>query len=515
MDFLTKFKQQVAVRSFISILIPMLLTLGVWFASFEILHLNLYVALSVTILVGIISCLVSTYTLVESTTRPMTVLESVISYASNSEQATQPEQVESLRVGRELVTAQSLQIYDLASSIQTDPIIKSKSQINASALSGTKNSLLDGVPLPIIGIDSNQNVTLTNKAAGDYLDKSATAMIGKSINDTLDLYFQDDETLNTWLEKTKHSSVTALHSWDSVRHVIDDDNYKQFDMAVSFSSGNQSGTETMIALFDHTDKYSKDVNEVSFVSLAVHELRTPLTIMRGYIEVFEDELGDTLTPELADFMHKMHASSERLTAFVSNILNVARLEENQLTLKLKSEDWKEVITSAVEDLQLRASVHGITLELNVAPSLPPAAADRISMHEILNNLIDNAIKYSGTSKRIVINSQMNSQGLIETSVQDFGLGIPEFVINQLFQKYHRSHRNSTQINGTGLGLYLCKALVTAQGGNIWVRSKEGEGSVFSFTTLPFDQISKEQAAGEDGIIRGAHGWIKNHSLYRN
>jgi signal transduction histidine kinase len=166
-------------------------------------------------------------------------------------------------------------------------------------------------------------------------------------------------------------------------------------------------------------------------------------------------------------------------------------------------------------LQLRARVHNIELELTVAENLPQVAVDRISMHEVINNLIDNAIKYSGASKRIVINSQANSQGLIETSIQDFGIGIPESVINQLFQKYHRSHRSSTQISGTGLGLYLCKALVSAHGGNIWVRSKEGQGSIFTFTIIPYDQISKEQAAGEDGIIRGAHGWIKNHSLYRN
>jgi signal transduction histidine kinase len=95
------------------------------------------------------------------------------------------------------------------------------------------------------------------------------------------------------------------------------------------------------------------------------------------------------------------------------------------------------------------------------------------------------------------------------------MGIPESVMSQLFQKYHRSHRSSAQIGGTGLGLFLSKALINAHGGNIWVRSKEGEGSIFTFTLLPFDQISSEQVAGEDGIIRGAHGWIKNHSLYRN
>jgi signal transduction histidine kinase len=515
MDFLTKFKRQVAVRSFIYMILPMLAALVVWYVSSEILNVSILLSAIFSLTSGLIFALLGTIILVDRTTKPLGVLESIITYTAHSERSTHPEPIESLKIGRELITAQSLQIYDLASSQQPEAQTTTPNQVNASPLSGTKNTLLDGVPLPVIGMDSNQNVTLMNKAAGDYLGLLATNQIGKSINDTLKLFFQEDETLNTWLDKTKSSAVTATRSWDSVRHVIDDDNYKQFDMAVSFSSGNQSGTETMIAIFDHTVRYSQEDKDISFVALAVHELRTPLTIMRGYIEVFEDELGDTLPPELADFMHKMHASSERLTAFVSNILNVARLEENQLSLKLKSENWKEIIQSAVEDLQLRARVHNIELELTVAENLPQVAVDRISMHEVINNLIDNAIKYSGASKRIVINSQANSQGLIETSIQDFGIGIPESVINQLFQKYHRSHRSSTQISGTGLGLYLCKALVSAHGGNIWVRSKEGQGSIFTFTIIPYDQISKEQAAGEDGIIRGAHGWIKNHSLYRN
>jgi signal transduction histidine kinase len=211
----------------------------------------------------------------------------------------------------------------------------------------------------------------------------------------------------------------------------------------------------------------------------------------------------------------MHASAQQLAAFVTNILNVARVEENQLTLVLRSENWPEILKSAVADLQLRASVHGKTLDLQIADNIPPIAADRISIHEVINNLVDNAIKYSGKSEKITIKTYVNSEGLVETIVQDYGIGIPTAVLGNLFQKFHRSHKSSIQVVGSGLGLYLSKALVRAHGGNIWVNSKEGEGSTFTFTLIPFDQLSAEQVAGEDGIIRGAHGWIKNHSLYRN
>jgi signal transduction histidine kinase len=105
--------------------------------------------------------------------------------------------------------------------------------------------------------------------------------------------------------------------------------------------------------------------------------------------------------------------------------------------------------------------------------------------------------------------------MVETTIQDYGLGISTSVMPNLFSKFYRDHRNRAQIGGTGLGLYLCKAIVTAHGGQIWVRSKENEGSIFGFTLIPYAKLAEElKRTGNSEITRGAHGWIKNHSLYR-
>src|ERR1019366_854776 len=102
-----------------------------------------------------------------------------------------------------------------------------------------------------------------------------------------------------------------------------------------------------------------------------------------------------------------------------------------------------------------------------------------------------------------------------TTVQDFGLGISSSIMPNLFTKFYRDHRNRAQIGGTGLGLYLSKAIVTAHGGNLWVRSTEGKGSVFGFTLLPYEKLSQEiKSKDDEKIVRSAHGWIKNHSYYR-
>ena len=516
MDYLTKFKRQVAVRSFVGMLLPLIITLVTWVVLDRFFELSFQLSVFVTLTVGLISTLAATIVLVNMSTEPVKMLESVIGYATHSNRETAQPDLDNIKLGRELIIAQSHQIYDLAS--KNSAVVADEANINTSsslAPSLSAQAILNSVATPIFGVDANQIITMVNNFGATYLGEKPSDIVGKPIFDILNLSFQGEDSYADWLTNAKSTTITATRSWNRVRHVIDADNSKQFDMVASFSSGNQSGAESMIALFDKTDTYHNDDQEVGFVALAVHELRTPLTIMRGYIEVFEDELGPTLTPELTEFMHKMHASAQVLASFVSNILNVARIEEDQLSLKLRSESWPNILKTAIDDLELRARVHGKHIELHVAEGLPAIAADRISIHEVINNLVDNAIKYSGSSDKIIISTGINSDGLVETSVQDFGLGIPESVMPQLFQKFHRSHKSSVQVGGTGLGLFLCKALVTAHGGNIWVRSKEGEGSIFTFTLLPYDQISSEQVEGEDGIIRGAHGWIKNHSLYRN
>ncbi len=512
MDYLTSLKQQYLGKIFLTNLILVLTTIGCG-ALCIYFDLDLIIALIITVCFGILMTILLSVLLSGKLLRPIDALQKVISFAVNSNRGGAPPDIENLKLGRELVVALADQVYNLASSTNT-PNTEQVSTLNLSQIPVASN-FYDAIPLPLVGIDSTQKVTYANSSYLKYINKPKESVVGKPLFDSLNLNFSGDDTFDSWLKSSSNSSVTATKVWERVRHVIDQDNSKQFDMVAGFSSGSSTGTEATIALFDRTDRYSNDDQEIGFVALAVHELRTPLTIMRGYIEVFEDELGPTLNPELTQFMHKMHASAQQLAAFVGNILNVARIEENQLALKLRSENIKTILDTAVEDLQLRAQVHNKNITLTVADNLPPVAADRISVHEVINNLVDNAIKYSGQGVEIAVNATLNADNLIEVSVKDSGIGIPASVMGELFQKFHRSHKSSVQVGGTGLGLYLCKALITAHGGNIWVRSKEGEGSIFSFTLIPYDQLSAEQVEGEDGIIRGAHGWIKNHSLYRN
>jgi signal transduction histidine kinase len=436
---------------------------------------------------------------------PTAALWQAIVHLLDGKRGVEPPKVDRLHVGRELVTSLSTQIYQLASSA---------TQLDIPTGDLQPDNILKHLPVPVIGLDKDHNIVVANEAAATYSQKPLNELLGANFYSTFDLAFSGDQTLDVWLKDISSRRANDTASWDRVRFKTADGSVRQFDLAVEYNKDNPAGADVILTMFDHSERYNQDDEGIGFIALCVHELRTPLTLLRGYIEVFERELPADLPPELNDYVRKMNAAARQLTAFVGNILNVARTESDQLALSLQKNDWAEVLQNAVTNLKLLAEVRGITLECQVAPDLPAVGVDRVSIYEVMNNLVDNAIKYSGDSKKIVISSQLKD-GMVETVVQDWGVGVPASTVPNLFTKFYRNFRNRAQIGGTGLGLYLCKAIINAHGGNIWVQSKVGQGTIIGFTLMPYDKLAEELKNSDNKeIVRGAHGWIKNHSLYR-
>jgi signal transduction histidine kinase len=505
-DFLTKFHHQVTLRLLLVLFLCNGLVIGAYVLTalvFETPVLITIVAMSGT---AIIASVTSGLLLTGHLLQPVRALWQLILHISPSEHGVTAPKIDDLRIGRELVASLASQLYQLAHIVEQ----QGSKQSNEYGFTAVN------LPLPLFVLDATDTIQFANASAADYLGQPADELRGKNVYMVLDMAFPSENTLDNWLKNVKENNATASESWERVRlNVLDNHPTRLFDLAAFYNRDNPNNQETMLVLFDHTKQYSQDDQAVSFIALSVHELRTPLTLLRGYIEAFEEELAGKLSPQMDDFMQKMSATAQQLTAFVNNILNVARVDDDQLELRLVEEDWQHIVESAITNISLRAKVRGITLETTIAPDLPKAGVDRLSIHEVINNLIDNAIKYSGDSKRIAVDVHLTNEGLIETTVQDWGVGIGTDIMPNLFTKFYRDHRNRAQIGGTGLGLYLSKAIISGHGGNIWVRSKPGEGSTFGFTVRPFEKLAEEQKNGDNkDIVRGAHGWIKNHSLYR-
>jgi signal transduction histidine kinase len=443
--------------------------------------------------------------------QPLRMIWQTILHLTPSINGAAPPKPETLRTGRELVAELSAHIYQLATAA------KPAEETGHFATDLPHSFLARNLPVPLIVLDPSETIIFANQASAEYVGIKADDLIGKNVYTVMDMSFASEDTFDLWLKNAKGGKATDSKSWERVRlNVRDSHPVRLFDLAAYYNRDNPEKIETMMVLFDHTKQYSQDDQAISFTALSVHELRTPLTLLRGYIEVLHDELEGQVGAELQDFLLKMQAQAEQLTSFVNNILNVARIDDDQLELHLEKEDWESTLKSSIDMISLQAKVRGITLKCSIETGLPPVAIDKLSIREVVNNLIDNAIKYSGKSTVINVESSLSRDGLVETTIQDFGLGISPSILPNLFTKFYRDHRNRGRIGGTGLGLYLSKAIVTAHGGNLWVRSEgDGKGSTFGFTVLPYDKLPETlKQTGDQAITRSAHGWIKNHSLYR-
>lgn len=512
MDHLQNFTSQFRNRLFIVLTINSGVLFGGWWLADKYLIaepdlMMAFLASVAVISIGVLGWLSAKYLI-----QPLDFIwKSILHVAPDTANTPAPD-LKKVLYGRELVTALVTHVYQLAN------VVSAVEKTAGKTADLRAEFIANSLPLPVTVLNKEMDIIFANDALLQYTNRAGEEVTGQNVYSILDMSFTNEHTFDRWLEKARADKVTATRTWERVRlNVPEAKEPRLFDLVAYYNKNNPNGFEIMLVLFDRTRQYNQDDQAMSFVALAVHELRTPLTLLRGYIDVFEEELGGKLDEEMTGFMRKMKVAAQQLANFTTNVLNVSRFENDQLVLSLQEEKWSPLLQSAVNDMQLRAGVNGVSIKAQLDDNLPLVGADAVSIYEVITNLLDNAIKYSSksASKEILVRSYVTTDGLIETTVQDFGVGIPESAMGNLFDKFYRDYHNRDKVGGTGMGLYISKAIITAHGGNIWVRSKEGQGTTFGFTLLPYAKLADEQKKGDNAdVTRTAHGWIKNHSLYR-
>jgi signal transduction histidine kinase/GAF domain-containing protein len=243
--------------------------------------------------------------------------------------------------------------------------------------------------------------------------------------------------------------------------------------AVEFAEG------TVYAFRDLTAERALEDLRSDFVSTVSHELRTPLAAIYGAALTLQRPdltLDDAQRGNLLDVIA---TESERLARTVNDILWASRLDTERVQLEVGVHDPRDLTRAVVN----AARVHlppAVELSFSCNSGLPPIVGDPDKVRQVLTNLVDNAIKYSpdGGAVDVTISHVANS---VRFSVADEGLGIPSSEQRRIFDKFYRVDPNlSRGVGGTGLGLYICRELVRRMNGTIWVESREGEGSLFSF-----------------------------------
>ncbi len=234
--------------------------------------------------------------------------------------------------------------------------------------------------------------------------------------------------------------------------------------------------------FNKMIKVLKDNRQLrdEFVFIAAHELRTPVTAIRGYLSMVLEGTFGKVPKKIKENLIIANKSNDRLVQLVQDLLQVARSEAGKMKIETKAVNMGERVNTVIKELKSLSLEKNIKINYSCEKDFI-VLSDEYKLSEVLVNIIGNAIKYTVDNGSIDISHKIKD-GFLITRVKDHGIGMNDEQMKKLFTKFYRVQTDVTaKIEGTGLGLFICKEIIERMNGKVWVESGEGKGSVFSFS----------------------------------
>jgi two-component system, NtrC family, sensor kinase len=217
-----------------------------------------------------------------------------------------------------------------------------------------------------------------------------------------------------------------------------------------------------------------------FLANMSHELRTPLNAIIGFSEVLTDRMFGELNEKREEYLKDIYASGTHLLSLINDILDLSKIEAGRMELELSDFHLPTALHNALTLIRERAGRRNITLQMSVDECLGEVRADERKIRQVVLNLLSNAIKFTLEGGRIDVDA-VPKDGLVEVSVTDTGVGIAPEDQEAVFEEFRQVGTAAKKVEGTGLGLTLCRKFIELHGGRIWVKSQVGVGSTFTFT----------------------------------
>jgi two-component system phosphate regulon sensor histidine kinase PhoR len=321
--------------------------------------------------------------------------------------------------------------------------------------------MTDGVVI----LNRSGDVKLINPAGARLLNTTAEKSMHRSFVQTV----RDHRIAEIWkrCQESGQEEVAAIELGST-----------QFVRVIVTPFLKRIGRGYLVIIQDLTQVRRLQTVRQDFISNVSHELRTPLASLRALVETLRDGALDD-PPAAGRFLDRMEIEVDALTQMVEELLELSRIESGQVPLRLNPVLPNAVIVPAVERLRPQAERSRLEMTVDVPRDLPLVLVDSGKIHQVVSNLVHNAIKFTPPGGTIAVHASANA-ALVTVVVADSGLGIATNDLPRIFERFYKTDR-SRAVGGTGLGLAIAKHIVQAHGGAIWAESQEGRGSTFYFT----------------------------------
>ncbi|TBL77441.1 cell wall metabolism sensor histidine kinase WalK [Paenibacillus thalictri] len=343
-------------------------------------------------------------------------------------------------------------------------------------------SILANMNEGLLATDDQGQVIMINRRAKQMLLINEETALGKPLSESLGF---SNEELNR-LSSGEGQMVTL--------QVYNAEEDEEQSVKLSFTRIHSRGTGaggTIVVLQDVTEQEKLELSRREFVANVSHELRTPLTTIKSYLEALED--GAIEEPQLAHkFVGVTRNETERMIRLVNDLLQLSRLDSKQVTISKEPTDVAEMLDEVVDRFSVQMLQRQIDIRVEVDHALGVMMLDRDRIDQVLDNLVSNAVKYTGEGGSISLRAAVQDAKWVEVTVQDNGIGIPKKDLNRIFDRFYRVDKaRSRSMGGTGLGLSIAREIVKAHGGTIMLESELNQGTKVVFT-LPYQM--EENAA---------------------
>ena len=339
---------------------------------------------------------------------------------------------------------------------------------NLTAERNKTTALLDLMADGVLVIDGYGNVSLLNRAAESLLGVRAPDAVGSGVAEIV-----RDHELQTLVRGALESGRPSQSDVELIAN-------RRFIRALAIPVQEDGSEGVLLTLHDLTGMQRLYTTRREFVSNVSHELRGPLASIRAMVETLTDgALEDRETA--GDFLDRIGRDVDRMTVMANELLELSLLESGQVELHLVPLPLKPIVEDVIAQAAGRAASAGIETSVEIPDALAQVVGEEDKVRQVLVNLVENAINFMPEGGRVSVRAEEDGR-LVEVSVKDTGVGIPEEHLPHVFERFYKVDR-SRRGEGTGLGLAIVKHIVQLHGGDVRAESREGSGSTFCFTLL--------------------------------